>query len=190
MLRGLPNRARQNATVRLCALSLRTRRHAPIAQLVEHVIRNDEGRLFDSVSSTIFLPRRPPQGDRQGLSQDRHRLLLTLRLGRLCTNKMPLTAVHLLNTDVVPFFEAQGIPIETVLSDNGQEFRGEFLHADQLGHRPAGCLEWDCRLRPNIEKEKTKLFKPIATKWSSLANGGLGGECGSIASSVRRSSSP
>ncbi|TBR24647.1 MAG: transposase, partial [Reyranella sp.] len=37
--------------------------------------------------------------------------------GRLYTNKMPLTAVHLLNTDVVPHFEEHGVPIKTVLSD-------------------------------------------------------------------------
>ena len=37
---------------------------------------------------------------------------------------MPLTAVHLLNTDVVPFFEEHGVPIKTVLSDNGREFCG------------------------------------------------------------------
>lgn len=35
---------------------------------------------------------------------------------RFYTNKMPVTAVHLLNTDVLPTFEAQGIPITTVLS--------------------------------------------------------------------------
>ena len=35
---------------------------------------------------------------------------------------MPLTAVHLLNTDVLPTFEAQGVPIKTVLSDNVREF--------------------------------------------------------------------
>ena len=45
-----------------------------------------------------------------------------LAWGRLYTNKMPLTAVHLLNTDVLPTFEAQGVPIKTVLSDNGREF--------------------------------------------------------------------
>ena len=38
--------------------------------------------------------------------------------GRLYTNKMPLTAVHLLNTDVVPHFEEHGVPIKTVLLDN------------------------------------------------------------------------
>ena len=38
--------------------------------------------------------------------------------GRFYTNKMPVTAVHLLNSDVLPTFEAYGIPVKTVLSDN------------------------------------------------------------------------
>ena len=42
--------------------------------------------------------------------------------GRFYTNKMPVTAVHLLNTDVLPTFEAHGIEVNTVLSDNGREF--------------------------------------------------------------------
>jgi len=49
--------------------------------------------------------------------------------GRLYTNKMPLTAVHLLNTDVVPHFEEHGVPIKTVLSDNG--LTGQSRGSDQ-----------------------------------------------------------
>ena len=63
--------------------------------------------------------------------------------GRLYTNKMPLTAVHLLNTDVVPFFEEHGVTIKTVLSDNGREFCGRpdrhpyelFLQLEGIEHR-------------------------------------------------------
>jgi transposase InsO family protein len=63
--------------------------------------------------------------------------------GRLYTNKMPLTAVHLLNTDVVPHFEEHGVPIKTVLSDNGREFCGRpdrhpyelFLQLEGIEHR-------------------------------------------------------
>lgn len=39
--------------------------------------------------------------------------------GRLYTNKLPVTAVHVLNTDVLPTFEQYGVGITTVLSDNG-----------------------------------------------------------------------
>ncbi len=44
--------------------------------------------------------------------------------GRLYVNKLPLTAVHLLNTDVLPTFEAHGGTVKTVLSDNGNKFCG------------------------------------------------------------------
>lgn len=43
---------------------------------------------------------------------------------RLYTSKLPLTAVHLLNNDVLPFFEAQEVPVRSVLSDNGREYCG------------------------------------------------------------------
>ena len=44
--------------------------------------------------------------------------------GRLYTSKLPITAVHLMNNDVLPTFEAAGAKIDTVLSDNGREFCG------------------------------------------------------------------
>jgi len=63
--------------------------------------------------------------------------------GRLYTNKMPVTAVHLLNTDVLPFFEQEGFQVETILSDNGREFCGRpdrhpyelFLQLEGIEHR-------------------------------------------------------
>ena len=62
---------------------------------------------------------------------------------RLYTTKMPLTAVHLLNNDILPFFEGQMVAIETVLSDNGREFCGRpdrhpyelFLQLEGIQHR-------------------------------------------------------
>jgi len=42
--------------------------------------------------------------------------------GRLYTSKLPVTAVHVLNNDVLPVFERHNTLIETVLSDNGREF--------------------------------------------------------------------
>jgi hypothetical protein len=38
---------------------------------------------------------------------------------RLYTSKLPITAIHLMNNDVLPTFEAANARIETVLSDNG-----------------------------------------------------------------------
>jgi transposase InsO family protein len=63
--------------------------------------------------------------------------------GRLYTNKMPVTAVHVLNTDVLPFFEQEGVRLETILSDNGREFCGRpdqhpyelFLQLEGIEHR-------------------------------------------------------
>jgi len=63
--------------------------------------------------------------------------------GRLYTSKLPLTAVQVLNNHVLPFFEEHGIPIRTVLSDNGREFCGRpdrhpyelFLQLEGVEHR-------------------------------------------------------
>jgi len=63
--------------------------------------------------------------------------------GRLYTSKLPVTAVHVLNNDVLPFFEAHHAAIETVLSDNGREFCGRpdkhpyelFLQLEGIDHR-------------------------------------------------------
>ena len=43
---------------------------------------------------------------------------------RLYPNKLPLTAVQLLNNDVLATFEAHRVTVDAVLSDNGREFCG------------------------------------------------------------------
>jgi transposase InsO family protein len=64
---------------------------------------------------------------------------------RFYTNKMPVTAVHLLNTDVLPTFEAHGIAVKTVLSDTGREF----------------CGRLDCHLQlEGIEHRTTRVKRP------------------------------
>lgn len=63
--------------------------------------------------------------------------------GRLYPNKLPVTAVHVLNEDVLPFFESHDAKIETVLSDNGREYCGRpdrhpyelFLQLEEIEHR-------------------------------------------------------
>lgn len=63
--------------------------------------------------------------------------------GRLYTSKLPLTAVPVLNEDGLPFFEQHGVPIKTILSDNGREFCGRpdrhpyelFLQLEDIEHR-------------------------------------------------------
>ncbi|WP_454289733.1 IS481 family transposase [Rhizobium arsenicireducens] len=62
---------------------------------------------------------------------------------RLYPSKLPVTAVHILNNDVIPTFEAHDARIETVLSDNGREFCGRpdqhpyelFLQLEEIEHR-------------------------------------------------------
>ena len=64
---------------------------------------------------------------------------------RLYTTKQPITAVHALNEDVLPFFEQHRMRIETVLSDTGREFCGRpdrhpyelFLQLEEIEHRRA-----------------------------------------------------
>lgn len=63
--------------------------------------------------------------------------------GRLYTSKIPVTAVHVMNNDVLPFFEKHETKIETVLSDNGREYCGRadqhpfelFLQLEDIDHR-------------------------------------------------------
>jgi len=63
--------------------------------------------------------------------------------GRLYTSKLPVTAVHLMNTDALPTFERHGARITAVLSDNGREFCGRpdrhpyelFLQLEDIEHR-------------------------------------------------------
>jgi transposase InsO family protein len=62
---------------------------------------------------------------------------------RLYSSKLPLTAVHLMNNDVLPTFEAHETSIKVVLSDNGREFCGRpdqhpyelFLQLEGIEHR-------------------------------------------------------
>jgi transposase InsO family protein len=62
---------------------------------------------------------------------------------RLYPSKLPVTAVHLMNNDVIPTFESHGTKIDTVLSDNGREFCGRpdqhpyelFLQLEDIEHR-------------------------------------------------------
>jgi transposase InsO family protein len=63
--------------------------------------------------------------------------------GRLYNSKLPVTAVHLLNEDVLPFCEKHNVQIETILSDNGREYCGRpdrhpyelFLQLEGIKHR-------------------------------------------------------
>lgn len=62
---------------------------------------------------------------------------------RLYPSKLPVTAVHLMNNDVIPTFEAHNAKIDAVLSDNGREFCGRpdrhpyelFLQLEDIEHK-------------------------------------------------------
>jgi transposase InsO family protein len=62
---------------------------------------------------------------------------------RLYTSKLPVTAVHILNEAVLPFFEDHGAEVAVILSDNGREFCGRpdqhpyelFLQLEGIEHR-------------------------------------------------------
>lgn len=62
---------------------------------------------------------------------------------RLHPSKLPLTAVHTMNHDVIPTFEEHNTKIEVVLSNNGREFCGRpdqhpyelFLQLENIEHR-------------------------------------------------------
>jgi transposase InsO family protein len=61
----------------------------------------------------------------------------------LHTSKLPVTAVQLMNNEVIPTFEAAETKIDVVLSDNGREFCGRpnnhpyelFLQLEDIAHR-------------------------------------------------------
>ena len=63
--------------------------------------------------------------------------------GRLYNSKLPVTAVHVLNDDVLPFFEKHAVKVETILTDNGREYCGRpdrhpyelFLQLEGIEHR-------------------------------------------------------
>jgi transposase InsO family protein len=63
--------------------------------------------------------------------------------GHLYTSKVPVTAVHVLNEKVLPFFEEYECPIITILTDNGREYCGRmdghpfelFLQLEEIEHR-------------------------------------------------------
>jgi len=63
--------------------------------------------------------------------------------GHLYTSKVPVTAVHVLNDKVLPFFEGHNCSVVTILTDNGREYCGRpdshpfelFLQLEEIEHR-------------------------------------------------------
>jgi transposase InsO family protein len=67
----------------------------------------------------------------------------SLAFAKLYTSKMPITATDLLYDRVLPFYEALGVPVGAVLTDNGREFCGRLdahpyellLAIEEIEHR-------------------------------------------------------
>ncbi len=70
--------------------------------------------------------------------------------GKLYTSKLPETAVDVLYDRVLPFYEAQGLEVEHILTDNGREYCGRaMIHPYQI------FLEL-----LDIEHRKTQVARP------------------------------
>lgn len=74
----------------------------------------------------------------------------SIAFGKLYASKVPETAVDVLYDRVLPFYEAQGLVVENILSDNGREYCGRpMIHPYQI------FLELH-----DIEHRRTKVAKP------------------------------
>ncbi|MGG2140870.1 IS481 family transposase [Symbiopectobacterium sp. RP] len=71
---------------------------------------------------------------------------------KLYTNKTPLTAADLLNDRVLPFYEAQGLPVLRILTDRGTEYCGKVEQHDYQLYLAIN----------DIEHTKTKAMSPQA----------------------------
>lgn len=73
---------------------------------------------------------------------------------KLYTTKTPITAADLLNDQVLPFYESQGLPMLRILTDRGTEYCGKVEHHD-----------YELYLALNdIDHTKTKAASP-QTNW-------------------------
>ena len=67
----------------------------------------------------------------------------SLAFAKVYTSKMPITACDLLYSRVLPFYEALGVPVGAVLTDNGREYCGKqeshpyklLLSVEAIAHR-------------------------------------------------------
>jgi transposase InsO family protein len=70
--------------------------------------------------------------------------------GKLYTSKLPETAVDVLYDRVMPFYEAHGLSVEHILTDNGREYCGRpMIHPYQI------FLEFN-----DIKHRRTKVARP------------------------------
>ena len=91
----------------------------------------------------------------------------SLAFAKLYTSKMPITAVDLLYDRVLPFYEALGIEVGAVLTDNGREFCGR---PEQHPYELLLALE-------GIEHRTTKIRSPRTNGFVERMNRTLLDEC-------------
>ena len=93
--------------------------------------------------------------------------------GQLYTSKLPLTAVQVMNNDVLPFFDEHRVRVKTVLSDNGREFCGRpdrhpyelFLQLEDIEHRTTKVG------RPQSEPPGTRPSRRCRPLWPATRAG-------------------
>ena len=71
----------------------------------------------------------------------------SVAFGVLGTSKKPEWAVSVLHNDALPFYGERGIPVDTVLTDNGKEFCGTDAHPYELYLALAGIEHRTTRVR-------------------------------------------
>jgi transposase InsO family protein len=91
----------------------------------------------------------------------------SLAFGKLYTSKMPITATDLLYDRVLPFYEALGIEVGAVLTDNGREYCGR---PDQHPYELLLAME-------AIEHRTTKVRSPRTNGFVERMNRTLLDEC-------------
>jgi transposase InsO family protein len=91
----------------------------------------------------------------------------SLAFAKLYTSKMPLTAADALYDRVLPFYEALGLPVGAVLTDNGREFCGR---EDQHPYELLLALE-------DIQHRTTKVRTPRTNGFVERMNRTLLDEC-------------
>ena len=91
----------------------------------------------------------------------------SLAFAKLYTSKMPITATDLLYDRVLPFYEALGIEVGAVLTDNGREYCGR---PDQHSYELLLAME-------GIEHRTTKVRSPRTNGFVERMNRTLLDEC-------------
>ena len=91
----------------------------------------------------------------------------SLAFAKVYTSKMPITAADLLYDRVLPFYEALGVPVQAVLTDNGREFCGR---AERHPYELLLALH-------DIEHRRTKIRSPRTNGFVERMNRTLLDEC-------------